>query len=219
MGCDCFSRFIKTIVGVINGVIIIAAALGGGLIYANFQKLPWLELLETELPAQFILAVAIIAVISAFIGFFALCCERGCGGKWCRIAYLVIILVVIILEVVCGVVAYMYGDDLIEGIGKNWDIESAQATVALVEKSFECCGFNKEAEVARNLTICGFEKADDTTKWCYQAVMDSIEENLNWIFAVGIVLAVLEVLLLISAIYLRCTVQKKDADLEGIAKF
>ena len=216
MGCNCA----KFIVGACNVAIIVAALVAGVYLYVTFKKQDWADFIKNQVPAQFILAVACFAMISAIFGIFAACCKPKC----CKVVYLVLIIIVIMLEAVAVTVAILYDDKLLAQIEEHWyDKDMSSAKVA-VEKTFECCGFtNTTAETEeQRLKSCGFRPKEQDppadTPFCKDAILDKIKSNLKAIMIAGIVLVVFQLVLLFCAIYLVCSKSYNDTD-SGIAKF
>ena len=216
MGCNC-ARFI---VGACNVAIIVAALVAGVYLYVTFKKQDWADFIKNQVPAQFILAVACFAMISAIFGIFAACCKPKC----CRVVYLVLIIIVIMLEAVGVTIAILYDDKILAQIEEHWYDKDMTSAKRAVEAAFQCCGFTNttaESEEQR-LDTCGYApkegKPTSATPFCKDAILDKVKSNLKAIMIAGIVLVVFQLVLLFCAIYLVCSKKIDDTD-SGIAKF
>lgn len=214
----CCAKFSKFIIGACNVIIVIAALVAGIFLYVKFGKEDWAEFIKNQVPAQFILAVACFAVLSAIFGMFAGCCKKKC----CSVLYLVMIIIVIMLEALAVTVAILYDEKLLNEINDKWYREDMKSARIAVEKNFECCGFLNSTEHPDRLTECGFNYTEakvqeDDVPFCKNKLEDTIKDNLKAIMIAGIVLVVFELVLLLCAIYLVC--YKGDGSSSDIARF
>ena len=205
-------------IGIVNLAVIICAVVAAVVIYKKEQDTNWINLVKNNVPFIFLLVAAGFAVLSALIGFFLCCCKKKC----LNVTYLIIIFIVIILEVVAIVLAFLFGDDIINGIGQNWysTNEEMNKTRFGLEELFRCCGFENhtEAEYHFYRNDCGYPGWNPTTNaTCFVQLKDNVNKNMSDLKIGVIVMGVIELILLFCAIYLVCC-RKKD-DKEGIAKF
>jgi hypothetical protein len=207
-------RCSKLIIGLINSAIIIAAAVACVAIYLQWNGIPWDEVSALKTIIILVVAVSVIAVVSALIGLFALCVRA------CKKAYLVIILVVLIFEVVVLALAFVFRgqvDTQIEDIWKS-DDSNIQAVRKKLELHFECCGWNSTDNENTTLEDCGFqpERAVDIPT-CKDAILEEGRRILIGVASAVIVLVVIELALLVAAIYLLCKGEPNDDF--GVTKF
>jgi hypothetical protein len=194
----------KVMIGVTNGLMLLIVLVGSIVVYVHYDKAAWSDVEDLKVPAIFLLVVAAVTIISAIIGLCAICRTR----KGCTVAYLAIILLVIAVEIVGIAIAYLYSPKIVEKIEENWEGASWRKEI---EKEFECCGWTEPTLESD----CGAKTF--TTKLCKEAITESAHK---WVvgIAVGvIILAIIEVLLLVSTIYLLCF--KADSDPEGVQPF
>jgi hypothetical protein len=189
--------------------VIVAGVVAGIYLYSKGAG-DWYKVAQDKTPFVIFLVFAICAVLSAFIGLIAACCQNKC----CRKIYAVIVVVVVLMEVAAIVIAFVFKDYLLDKVGDGWtdttNKEAQEARVKL-EQTFKCCGFD-------NATIvedppCGYnETVLEEIKSCEDAIEESIQDNLTKLGIAAIVVAVLEIILLISALYLACARVSKGGD-------
>jgi hypothetical protein len=184
----------KVIIGVTNGLILLVALIGSIVVYVEYDKIVWSDYKDLKLPAIFLLVVAAVMIVSAIIGIFSVCRVK----KGCTVAYLAIIFLVILVEVVGIAIAYTYAPNIIETIEEKWpEMEWRER----IEKEFNCCGWT-------NISApCVYSQRP-----CKDAIIESANKWLLGIGAAIIVLAVVEILLLVSTICLLCSKTSADED-------
>jgi hypothetical protein len=195
----------KVFIAVVNTAILIGAGLAGWLLYLHYNDLPWTHFDGANLPAVFFLVVAIFAVVSAIIGLIAICVR-----KCCRVLYLVIVVIVILLETGAGVLAFLYHDKILNLIEENWDKPAFQESRLKVEEVLKCCGF----ESYNPDVVCGFAPVVNGTPSCEELLKEDIKKYGTELGVAGVVLAGVQLLLLCAAIFLVC-----DRPRESITKF
>ena len=194
---SCCSGCARWLIGIVSVCVIICAIVAAVFVYVHEKGKKWSELVENNIPFIFILVAMAFAVFSAIIGFLLCCCKKKC----LYITYLIIIIIVIIIEVVAIVLAFVYKDNIIDGIEKNWDKEKYANSRKNVEEAFKCCGF-KTLEIQS----CGYQPEGATvTETCYDAINDDINHNIKNLRIAAIVMGCVELVLLICAIYLVCS--------------
>jgi hypothetical protein len=208
-----FSKKAKTIIGIINLAVIIAAGVASAVLYRKWNELSWIRIPGAELPVILLIIGAGLAVISAIVGLLSLC---KCSHKKCTCAYVGIILVVVIVEILGIAMAYIFQDALVTKINDVWNEVSDSKIVEtrkLIERKLECCGWSTKN---RTESDCGWEDATNDTIGCEEAVKEQVKSNAFLIAVALIVLVVIEALLLVAAIYLLC---QKEQDEGGVTKF
>jgi uncharacterized membrane protein (UPF0182 family) len=200
----------KIFLVVVNLAILIGAAIAGGLLYAQYEDLSWADFKDADLPAVFLLVVAAFAVLSAIIGLISIC-----TGKCCRVLYLIIVIVVVLLEIAVGVVAFVYKNKILDAIEENWQKPDFERSRKKVEATLKCCGFDTPDV---NVT-CGFSPATNTTPTCENLLKEDIKKYGVQIGVVGISFAALQVLLIVAAGFLLADRPKDLGYRQGINAF
>lgn len=203
---SCGECLARTIIGVVNFVILAFAVVAVALLYVSKDKQDWLQFdIKNSKNAPFIalIVIAVFAVISSLVGFFIICCKSMC---W-RVTYLVLITIAIIIEIVGIVLAFKYTSVILDGIRGVWDTSEVRPKI---EQEFNCCGFDDF-----KLEGCA---APDANESCVGKLKDSIEAISHKVGYVVIALAVIEVIVFIFAIYLVCSA-KKQRENNGITDF
>lgn len=200
----------RWVIGTVSICVLIAAIVGGVIVYKKEKDRDWSKLVKNNIPFIFILVAMCFAVFSALIGFLLCCCKKKC----LYVTYLIIIFVVIIIEVVAIVLAFVYKDKIIDGIEENWNKDDYYKARQDVERGFKCCGF-RDTDDEPGEKDCGYE--NKSAEDCYNAIHDDVKKNMKNLKIAAIVMGCVELVLLLCAIYLVCC-NKKDDD-EGIAKF
>lgn len=177
-----------------------------------------------------------VGVIIFLIGFFGCCGAFKKNGCLLKI-YFAFVLLIILLEVIAGILSFVYKDDLIDAVEDgilhsieeyNGDQKNAfvQAVDELQEQ-FDCCGANgpKDWDMANN-TFTGFPKSccvDANTDCnagpytssnikqdgCVEGMQTWVEGNYLMVGGVCIGLLVFEVLALVFAC---CLIRAEDDD-------
>jgi Mn2+/Fe2+ NRAMP family transporter len=199
----------KVIIGLLNSVVIIGAIVAGVLLYLHQDKFHWAAFPLAELPGRLILAVAFIALVSAFVGLLAVCCK-----KFVRTLYIVAVVIAIILEVALVVIAYLFKDTILDNIDSYWNDSSYTKSRMAIEKELEFCGFDGPEKIG---TTCGYDDTANTSDNCRDRISAEIEKYHTKIRIGAVVLAIVEVTLVISAVYLRCYKSREEEF--GITKF
>ena len=200
----CCSGCARWLIGIVSVCVIICAVVAALFVYLHEKGKKWSELVDNNLPFIFILVAMAFAVFSAIIGFLLCCCKKRC----LYITYLIIIIIVIIIEVVAIVLAFVYKDNIINGIQDNWEKPDYKESREAVEKIFKCCGFQNYTGGA-----CGYQpEKPEAIPTCYDKINEDINHNMKNLKIAAIVMACVELLLLICAIYLVCSSQPDDGD-------
>jgi hypothetical protein len=200
----------KVIIGLLNGAIIIGAIVAGVYLYQQRDNVPWASFALAEVPPRVILAVVCFAIASALIGLLAICCDNCI-----RLLYLVTVVLVILIEISAVIVALVYKDKILTSIDDHWQDPDYQESRITVEKQFQCCGFETPEEVAE----CGFKpETGSENVTCKDKIAKSIATYEDKIVIGAVVLAVAEILLLISAAYLKLH-KDNESHMPGITKF
>lgn len=211
MGCG--EKCTRFFVGIANAVVIIGAIIAGVYLYMTYTDEEWVKMAGTSLLAQLLLGVAGAAILSALIGL----CTGCVGARCCRVMYLGIIIMVLVLEVVCIVLAYMFQNSFSDDIGKIWDDSVYDEARHACEKKYKCCGWNEESSSESRFEGCSYESSTPSeVAYCEDAIKDAIVTNVFAIMIGAICLATVELVLLFCAIYLVC--HKGDPD-DGIQRF
>jgi hypothetical protein len=163
-----------------------------------------------------LIVAVVFAVVAAAVGLFSLCCT----SKGCKVSYVVIVSLVIVIEI--GLVIGAFGAKrlILEEIEKLWlEAPDKQDLLKIrqgIEKAFDCCGWK---EVPENVTEeqCGCTDVNVELKPCINSTEESIK---NHAYAIGgglIALAVIELAVLGAGIYLCC--KKANEDVDQLQKF
>lgn len=197
----------------LHSAIIIALLSGGFVLYRQFAGIQWLDLIQNQVPFQIVIGVAACAAVSAIYGYFTICCK----SRLFRMIYALLVIFVIVFEVVMIFLIVKYDDTILTMLqdtwaesGENNDLKQLRKAI---EKAFQCCGFDNETSPERleESYDCGYEYKPDPTimiEFCTETLYTSISENTKNLEIVGIVLVVLELVLLICAIYQVHTARK-----------
>lgn len=201
MGKSCCFKFSRIFIGIFNLIVIIAAVVASAIVYGKEQKEDYAKLLKTNLPFVFLFFAMAVACLSAFVGFFSWTCKK----RGLYIAYLVLIIVAICVEITGIILAFVYKDQILDGIKENWLNSKVEGTRILIEQSFHCCGFDEEVQKIEK-DQCGYKSDNPNT--CYGAISDALDKNLKYLQIGIIIMTVLEILLLSFACYLVSETRK-----------
>lgn len=208
----CCQGCARWLIGTVSICVIICAVICGVVIYKKEKDKNWSKLIKNNIPFIFILVTMCFAVVSSLIGFLLCCCHARC----LYITYLIIIIIVIILEIAAIVLAFCFKDKIIDGIDENWTKDKYKESRQTIEREYKCCGFKNVTQDIGHAD-CGYDwKEEETPKPCYNKINDEINSHMKGLKIAVIVMAVVEVVLFICAIYLVCS---SDKDGEGISKF
>ena len=208
----CCQGCARWLIGTVSICVIICAVVCGVVIYKKEKDKDWSKLIKNNIPFIFILVTMCFAVVSALIGFLLCCCHMRC----LYILYLVIIVIVIILEIVAIVLAFCFKDKIIDGIQENWAKDKYEETRISIERENKCCGFKNLSD--DDGITCGYQNtpSEPAPKPCYNKINDEINSHMKGLRIAVIVMGVVELVLLVCAIYLVCS---SGGDGEGISKF
>lgn len=220
---ECFARVSRNVVASVNSAILLALLTAGLILYKQFSGIRWLDLVQNQVPFQVVIGAAACAAVSAIYGYFTICCK----SKGCRMIYMMIVLIVIIFEVVVILLIIKYDETIISMLQDTWsNSEEDKDLMTLrkaIEKAFGCCGFDNETSPTRFEPSyeCGYafqktEQGDPLADFCTETLEESVKGNTRNIMIVGLVLAVMEIVLLICAIYqVRTAEKRRDSSSEG----
>lgn len=201
MSCctNCCSNCARFFIGIASIAVLICAVVAAAIVFKNQDDADWSSISTKNLPFVFILVAMALAVVTSVIGLIMICCKKQC----LNITYLVLLIIVILFEVAVIVLAFVYSDDILNSIEDHWLDDSVNSTRRIFEEQFNCCGFNDTMLVLEQLGgVCGSKTA---TVNCYKAIEDSVNKNMKQLQIAIIVMCVVEIILLISAIYLVCS--------------
>lgn len=195
----------RVVIGVVNFVMLAFAIIACVLIWVSKDKNSWTEFDVTSkenLPFILMIIIAAFAILASLVGFFILCCKNIC---W-RMTYLVLIIIAIILEVVGIVIAFKSTESIIDSIGEVWDsMEGKNLEIRnSVEGELKCCGWK-----TFNVTNCNVT-SQQTGVACYDKLKDSIDGVVLLVGYVVIGIVVVEVIILLLAIYLVCKSRREN---------
>ena len=202
------------------------AILGVG-IYLKIKFGDFVDILDKDwanAPNLLIAAGALITVL-AFL---------GCFGAWCEYRMLlyffaVLLFVTFILELVAGVLAVIYRNDvednardiLKDSLNEYNNSKPVRESWDNVQKEFDCCGVNSSADWAEaNITTLPLSCCSDMSAscnkasptlykdGCYTKLVDWFDDNYVIVGAVAIVLALIQIL----GIVFGCRVAKALAN-------
>ena len=199
MGCCC-QGCARWLIGIVSICVIICAVVAAVVVYKKEKDKDWSKLIKNNIPFIFIIVAMAFAVLSSIIGFLLCCCKKRCF----YITYLIIIVIVIIIEIVAVILAFTFKDKIIDGIEENWQKDDFKETRINIEKSSKCCGF----KTPDTKVECGFEEKG--APLCFNKINDEINSNMKGLRISVIIMVVVEVVLLVCAMYLTCT--SKDDD-------
>lgn len=215
MGCCscCGECLARTIIGVVNFVMLAFAIIACALLWLSKDKNSWMNFDVTSkenVPFIIMIVIAAFAALASLVGFFILCCKNMC---W-RATYLVLIIIAIILEVVGVVLAFKYPDTIVDSIGNVWDkMEGEDLKLrGIIEGEFSCCGWKVYNPIGCNVTLTS------TPDSCYNKLKASIDTSIHKIGYVVIALVAVEFFIFILAIYLVCKARRKNEN-DGITNF
>lgn len=212
-------------------------ALGGALIGVGV----WLELEEQSLEAAIdqqeiligpylIIAAGAAVIIVAAIGVLGALCDHK-FNRFLLVLYIILVLVVFVLELVGGILAFVYRDDVQEFVqdGLNATIAryngNATADIAITEAwdtiqdSLDCCGvLSFEDYETQGIAIPASCCPDITTgtcnnpfdTGCVDALTEFLEDNLLVVAAIGIAFLVGEIVVILMAFCLVCCTDFDD---------
>lgn len=200
-GCDCCVRWI---IGIVNIVIIIGAIVGVVLTYPKVKDNIVISKMGNPYVAVIFLVVVIIICLSCIFGMLLICCNNKCM----KISYMISIIVIIILEIVVLVLAFVYPDKLMEYINTAWTDPNMQAGRMEIEKAFNCCYFDKVIEGDYE---CGYK--GEGAPLCKDKMVETVKNVENNIGYCLIALVIVEILLLIFSIYLVCHSDKQVSNI------
>lgn len=208
----CCQGCARWVIGTVSICVIVCCVIAAVVVYKREKDKDWSKLIKNNVAFIFILVAMAFAVFSALIGFLLCCCKKRC----LYYTYLIIIVVVIIIEIVAIILAFVYKDNIINGINDNWTKGEYNETRKDIEGHYKCCGFYHTYD--DNDVRCGYvPKSNETViEPCYEQIKKEIDSNMKSLRVAVIIMAVVEVVLLGCAIYLVCSSNKSD---DGIAKF
>lgn len=206
----CCQGCARWVIGTVSICVIVCCVIAAVVVYKREKDKDWSKLIKNNVAFIFILVAMAFAVFSSLIGFLLCCCKKRC----LYYTYMIIIIIVIIIEIVAIILAFTYKDNIIKGINENWSNPKFENTRMDIEGHYECCGFY---HVNTNISECTYvAKNASETKPCYPKIKKEIDSNMKSLRIAVIIMTVVEVILLICAIYLVCSSNKSD---DGIAKF
>jgi hypothetical protein len=201
----------QKVIIILNLAVILAAVISAVVIYLNWDKLEWASADGANLPAVYLLVVAAFAVISAIIGLISACARNKCS----KVLYLAVIIIVVIIEAVGVVIAFTFKDAVLDRIAEIWETDQDfREARRRFEEANQCCGFLPVENFSDY--DCGWPDAKNGTEGCEKKIEDSLVANGISVAVAVIVLAVIELVLLIAAIY---QIAKPHEDPDGITKF
>lgn len=147
-GC-CSVNFLKYVLFIFNFVFLLSgcAVLGVG-VWTLVAKHQYISLLATSTYAvitYLLVAAGSIAIIVSFIGFFGVGREDKCA----LLVYTFMLLLIFLMEVVSGVMAYVYEEQIVTDFGAklnetfienyNMDMDKT-AAIDQMQREYNCCG-------------------------------------------------------------------------------
>jgi len=136
-------------------------------------------------PLILLLVVGIIIVATALVG----CIGASCDKLWPLRIFLGIVILVFILQVIIGILAYVYREKTIEKFGDrigfvipkystDGDIKKA---VDKAQRYFECCGIKEPSDWNRNLDVRGVPDSccQDETENCGSRIKPNVKNAPN----------------------------------------
>lgn len=126
-------------------------------------------------------------VLVLVVGFFG-CCGAIMENKCLLMTYFVLVVVIFILEIVVGVLAFIYksdiekvlGVELLNGIRKNYPTDADPDTYNLrsgwkfIQTTFECCGVNNATDWFKS---SGWQEKDQVPPECCRINTTDCQEN------------------------------------------
>jgi hypothetical protein len=190
----------KVIIGVTNGLVIVGALVAGIVLYSKAGGLSYKDFADATFAAEFLLAVALLAIIAAIFGLLAVCVTKKCV----RLIYFGFVFVVLVLEAVGIAIAYLYPAKVEGTIQKEWRSHKFADVVANLEHKFHCCGWDNQTYSDKDLSSCALPNATEGTPNCRDEVNNLIKEYQTEIAVALIALVVFQLVLVGCAIYLLC---------------
>jgi len=224
---DCLGKFFATVVLFVGNLAILAFACV--LIYAgvasqytfdDFKSLDNMNSLQT--PQNATIAIIVLGAIIGLVAFMG-CCGALKQSPCLLYTYGTIIFLFLVAEIAAvAVVFYFKGDietefknELQEGFNKglatwtdgNHDENNAwMKSWNKIQNDFECCGFQGPEQYNGTLptSCCDGDKqcnkvASSRDKDCYNAIKDQIIHHLGLALAIGIALALIQLLIITFA--------------------
>jgi len=180
--------------------ILIGLLLGGLAAYILVATQFYIESFDAVafIPLVLLLVVAAIVVITALIG----CIGATCNKLWPLRIFLGIVILVFILQVVVGIIAYVKRDQGLEKLGEHFkiaiqkynmgDTNTIKAVDELQHK-LKCCGSDGPSDWGTSLPAsCHHEK--NSSIGCKDKVIKWIEDNLDILGATALAMAILHIL-------------------------
>lgn len=197
MSC-CIKGIARKIIGIVSTCVIVCAVIAAVVVYKKENNQAWIDLVKNNVAFIFILVAMGCAVLSGIVGFLLCCIHLKC----IYFVYLVLIIIVIIIEIIAIVFAFTNKNKILNGIHDNWNQTALLPARQKVEKQYQCCGFyNETDDKTIDGTNCGSEKPLGV---CYTQIKKEVDKNIKNLKIAAIVMAAVELVLLICAIYLTC---------------
>jgi hypothetical protein len=180
--------------------ILIGLLLGGLAAYILVAKRFYIETFDNVdfTPLALLLVVAAIIIITALVG----CIGATCNKLWPLRIFLGIVILVFILQVVVGIIAYVnreqgfkkLGEHFIAAIHKYHDGDRRMIeAVDELQRKLKCCGSDGPADWGASLPDSCNHKEKNITG-CKDKVIQWIEDNLDVLGATALAMAILHIL-------------------------
>ncbi|KAJ3273573.1 hypothetical protein HDV01_004340 [Terramyces sp. JEL0728] len=150
------------------------------------------------------IVVGILQAVVSFIGLVGAAQEKTVLLK----TFVAIYVLILIVEVVIGSVAYAERNEL--NLEPSWNkLANSQnnSTILMIEQQFQCCGFKN---ITLNAVPANCHQVYGYNVPCQQALTTAIDQSLNFIGGVGLITALLQITLLAVAVVVIKGVHKKN---------
>lgn len=199
---NCCVGISRRIIGVINFIILVCVTAVGIIYYLKYKDEPFAKMITIDSTYAIVLGVVCSVLLCVIFGFFISCCENKCVS-W---TYFILLLISLILESIAIVFTFTNPDSVMEQIEKVYysNDQILLKTRKTLERELECCGFDTV-----NTTDCGYNTGGRVAA-CKTVIEEAIRSNYKVVGIVLIVVAVIEFILLVSALSLVCIDEDKQ---------
>ena len=208
MSCSSFARII---ISTVNLLILIGC---GVVMYVGYSKVAagdetkYYELFNKSTGFMIFIMVIVLCFVVCVIGMLLCCFDSKC---W-RVLYCVALTVVIVGEVVCVIIIFMYTEATLDYVEEQWEKvdtnEAIRNAVMSAELTFKCCGFRK-TDLSDLVRCMSYNQSDyhfieySSTK-CAEKMEEVIADNLQTFGIGAAVILGAEIILYIFSIYYAC---------------
>lgn len=175
-----------------------------------------------------IIAAGCIMIV---VGFFG-CCGAIMENQCMLIIYFILVVIIFVLEIVAGILAFVYRDDLeggitaelTKGIRSNYKVEDGLTKAwDSAQSDLQCCGVVNYTDWYRSAawpnhdyvpeSCCLFKaptcgESGDASQWhkkgCYEEIKGKILDNLYIVGIIGITIGIIQILGLVASMALTC---------------